>query len=136
VTEMTEAVDRARRACQWLESAMASMSDAVILADTLGVVRSVNPAAAKLTGLDPAELLGMTIEDVLPVPGGQSTPQTALDHRTALERHHEANATIVNRAGEHVHIHIGAGPIIDIDNGSVCGVAAVLRKIGSAGCSG
>ena len=50
VTETARALDEARRAQHWLENAMASLAEAVILTDILGVIQSVNPAAEELSG--------------------------------------------------------------------------------------
>ena len=50
VTETARDLEEARSAQHWLESAMASLAEAVILTDILGVIQSVNPAAEALTG--------------------------------------------------------------------------------------
>ena len=44
---------------------MASLAEAVILTDILGVVRSVNPAAEELSGWRASDLIGKTIDEAL-----------------------------------------------------------------------
>src|SRR5208282_1204593 len=85
VTEMSQALEEARRTSKWLESAMVSMQDAVILTDALGVVCSVNPAAGELVCRSSQELIGLTIEEALPVPDDQRAAGATLDHRIAIE---------------------------------------------------
>jgi len=133
VSEMTEMIDRSRRACQWLESAMNSMSDAVILSDTLGVVRTANSASSGLTGFSGEELFGMAIEDALPISGDQPDASAALDHRMALESHRTGIATIVNRTGDQMKIEIRTSPIFDSEKAWVTGVVAIVRKLDEAG---
>ncbi len=41
VTERMNALEEALRTCQWLENAVRSVSEAVVLTDILGLVRSV-----------------------------------------------------------------------------------------------
>jgi len=132
VTETAQALEEARRTCQWLESAMVSMRDAVILTDALGVVRSVNPAAGELVGRAAQELIGLTIEEALPVPDGRPADAT-LDHRIAIEQHWRGTATVLSQDGERTRIEISTSPIIDNDNGSLSGVVAILRKIDNEG---
>ena len=133
VTEIAHALDEARRTCKWLESAMLSMRDAVLLTDALGVVHSANPAAGELVGRAAQELIGMTMEEALPVCEDQAAAGATLDHRIALEQHWKGRATVLNRAGEKTRIEISTSPILDSENGSLSGVVAILRKIGDAG---
>ena len=85
VTETARALEEARRAQQWLENAMASLAEAVILTDILGVIQSVNRAAEELSGWRASGLIGKTIDELLPTqafpPGGSAF----LDLRALLE---------------------------------------------------
>ena len=66
VTETARALEEARSAQHWLESAIASLAEAVILTDILGVIQSVNPAAEALTGWSAPGLIGKTVDELLP----------------------------------------------------------------------
>jgi len=128
VTESSHALLEARRAVQWFESAMASLTEAVILTDALGVICSANPAAELLSGIALSELCGMAIEEALPLVRHQSPDEAPLDHRTTIARNWKGAATVLNRRREEVRVEISTSPIIDQAGGSVVGVVAILRQ--------
>jgi len=130
VTETTRALQEAQRARRWFENAMASMNDALILTDTLGVIRSANPAAGELAGVTTVNLIGRTIEEVLPTAPDRPANTAAFQHRFAIEKHWRGTATILTSAGEKRSIEISTSPIVD--RGSVNGVVAILRKLDAA----
>jgi PAS domain S-box-containing protein len=129
VTERVRALEEARRAQQWLESAMASLAEAVILTDILGVIRSVNPAAEELSGWRACTLMGKTIDELLPTqafpPGGNAF----LDLRALLEPPCKRTAGLRTRDQKEVRVEVSTSPILDRESGAVSGVAALLRKI-------
>lgn len=129
VTESKKELEDARRERQWLESAMSSMPEAVILTDVLGVVRSVNPAAEELSGFTARELTGRVIEEAMPVLAYTSLDGVALDRRAAIERRCKGIATLLSSDGKEIRIELSTSPIVDKDSGSVSGVAAILRKV-------
>jgi PAS domain S-box-containing protein len=132
VTEMTAALDEARRARQWLESAMASVADAVVLTDILGVVRAVNPAAEELFGFSSAQLAGKVIEEAVPVLDYQSDDGSPFNRRAVIERTSKGTATLL--CGNHLKlkVRITTSPMVDHTSGSVIGVVAFLRRIDDA----
>ncbi len=132
VTEMTETLDEARRARQWLENAMAAVADAVVLTDILGVVRAVNPAAEKLFGFNSSELTGRVIEETVPMLDFQSDDGSPLNRRIVIERTCKGTATLVCRDHREVKVHITTSPVVDRGSSSVIGVVAFLRKSDAA----
>lgn len=129
ITETSKALQDARHAWHWLECAMASMDEAVILTDTLGVIRAANPAAASIAGVSVAQLLGAPIEEALPLVCHTSQGDTPLDQRTTIERHWSGAGTLLNRNSEVMKVEISTSPILDTLSGAVIGVVALLRKI-------
>jgi PAS domain S-box-containing protein len=129
VTETTRALDEARRAQQWLESAMISLAEAVILTDILGVIQSVNPAAEALTGWSASGLIGKTIDGLLPTQAFPTGSSAFLDLRALLERPCKGTAGLLTRDRKEVRVEISTSPILDKRSGSVSGVTALLRKI-------
>ena len=129
ITETTKALEEARRARQWLESAMISLAEAVILTDSLGVVRSVNPAAEELSGWCACGLIGKTIDELLPTqafpPGGGAF----LDLHALLDRPCKGNAFLVTRDRKEIRVEISTSPILHQESGSIIGITALLRKI-------
>jgi PAS domain S-box-containing protein len=133
VTERKNALEEAQRACQWLESAMHSATDAVILTDALGVIRSVNPAAERLSGWNAAELTGMVIDEVLPIQARPSGGSAVLNLQAMLELPCSGTATVMTREWQQVKVEISTSPILNKNNGSVSGVTAILRRAESIG---
>jgi PAS domain S-box-containing protein len=106
---------------------MRSVAEAVILTDALGMIRSVNPAAEKLSGWSAKELTGMTIDEVLPIqarPGGGAL----LGLQAMLELPLSGMATVMTRDWSQIKVEISTSPIFDKDSGSLSGVAAILRR--------
>lgn len=128
VTERKNALEEAQRAGQWLENAMRSVAEAVVLTDVLGLVRSANPAAEALFGFSARELEGKVIEEAVPILEYQSLDGAPLDRRTAIERSCKGIATMLASNGNSVKVEISTSPIFDKDSGSVSGVAAILRR--------
>jgi PAS domain S-box-containing protein len=131
VTERKNALEEARRTCQWLESAMQSVVDAVILTDALGVIRSVNPAAERLSGWSANELMGMAIDEVLPIEARPCGGQAVLSLQVMLELPCSGMATLITRERQQIKVETSTSPILDKNNGSVSGVAAILRRVES-----
>jgi PAS domain S-box-containing protein len=129
VTERARALEEARRAQQWLESAMASLVDAFILTDTLGVVRWVNPATEGLSGSTAQELKGKMIDEVMPIRNYQSVNGPPLNRRAAIAGACRGIAGVLTRDRKEVRVEISTSPIVDKESGSISGVAALLRKI-------
>jgi PAS domain S-box-containing protein len=129
VTESKKAFDDARHEQHWLESALSSLPDAVILTDILGVVRFVNPAAEELSGFAANELAGKVIDEAMPMLAYEPLDGTALDRRAAIERRCRGIATLRSRNGKEVKVEMKTSPIIDGQSSSISGVAAIIRKL-------
>ena len=131
VTECKNALEEAQRTCQWLESAMHSAADAVILTDALGMIRSANPAAERLSGWSTNELTGMAIDELMPIQARPSGDRAALDLQAMLQLPCNGMATVMTRERQQIEVEISTSPILDKNNGSVSGVAAILRRVES-----
>jgi PAS domain S-box-containing protein len=131
VTECKNALEEAQRTCQWLESAMHSAADAVILTDALGMIRSANPAAERLSGWSTNELTGMAIDELMPIQARPSGDRAALDLQAMLQLPCNGMATVRTRERQQIEVEISTSPILDKNNGSVSGVAAILRRVES-----
>ena len=131
VTECKNALEEAQRTCQWLESAMHSAADAVILTDALGMIRSANPAAERLSGWSTNELTGMAIDELMPIQARPSGDRSALDLQAMLQLPCNGMATVMTRERQQIEVEISTSPILDKNNGPVSGVAAILRRVES-----
>jgi PAS domain S-box-containing protein len=133
VTAAQFAHEETRQARQWLESVLESISEAIIVTDALGFVRTVNPAAEELLGWKAKELIGKMVEEGLPQLSYTSGDQKSLTHRIALERRTKGIATVLDHARRELCVEISTSPIVDKESGITAGVASVLRRVEEAG---
>jgi PAS domain S-box-containing protein len=129
VTEAKKALEDARSTGIWLRSVMDSICEAIIVTDSVGFIRSVNPAAEALLGRQAAELAGMPIEEGLPILAYLSGDRTELTFTMSLESPSRGIATVLDRKRGEIHVGIGTSPIVEKETGSTTGVVLVLRKL-------
>lgn len=133
VTDAQIANEETHQARQWLESVIASISEAVIVTDALGFMRTVNPAAEELLGWKAEEMIGMEIEKGLPQLSYASADQRPLTPRLALERRTKGIATVLDRSRRELRVEISTSPIVDKESGFTTGVVSVLRRVVETG---
>ena len=129
VTEAQLAHEEARHARQWLESVLESISEAVIVSDALGFLRTVNPAAEELLGWKAEEMIGKLVEEGLPILSYTSADQRPLNHRIALEGRTKGVAAVLDHARRELRVEISTSPIVDKESGFTAGVVSVLRRM-------
>jgi PAS domain S-box-containing protein len=129
VTEAHKAQEESQRARLWLESVLASLTDAIIVTDALGFIRTVNPAAEELVGWKAAELKGKVIEKALPLLSYCSDNKTQVSFTIALDKRATGVATMLGRERCEMRVEIRSSPIVDKDHGITTGVVSVLRKV-------
>lgn len=128
ITDSLVAHSEAHRSRLWLESVLESVGDAVIVTDSLGFVRFVNPAAEALSGWKAEELFGKVVEKGLPLLSYKSAEGTPLNHRAQIERQCKGVATVLTRERKELRVEISTSPVIDKDNGFTIGVVTVIRE--------
>jgi PAS domain S-box-containing protein len=129
ITDPIKQLDEMQHSLQWYENAIGSLADAVVLTDPLGFVRTVNRAAEKLFRSTAQELAGKIIEEAIPILAYEALEGPMLDRRTAIERHCKGIATLFTREHQEMKVEISTAPIVGETNGSIVGVAALLRKL-------
>jgi len=132
VTDSHQAHQDADQSHTWLESVLFSMTEAIIVIDALGLIRLVNPAAEQLSGWTASELCGSSIEVRLPVLSSTSLSPGSicpLDFRSALEGPCKGTATVLNHAGDPMHVEISASPILDAHQQCTTGIVSLWRRI-------
>jgi PAS domain S-box-containing protein len=134
VTESKKELEEEHRARLWLESVIASLADAVIVTDTLGFIRTVNPAAEELLGWRAEELIGRVVEERVPLRFDSSSAAggNPPGYRRFLEQRFKGAAMAMNRNREEIEVELGTSPIWDKENGSTIGVVSVLRRVRDA----
>ena len=129
VSKTHKAQQEAEQARLWLESVLDALSAAVIVTDTLGLIRTVNPAAEKLFGWKASELIGKEIEKVLPVVSCISNDKEPISFTMELDKCTRGVATMLDRERRELLVEIGSSPIVDQKSGFTTGVVSVLRRL-------
>jgi len=94
VTERVTAEHELLRRERWFEALLESTKDGVVLVDEAGIVRVFNPAAARLLGYEPGEVIGRALATLMAEPEGRG-------HRDRLDGTVAAMAPArVNTGGE------------------------------------
>jgi PAS domain S-box-containing protein len=126
VTEAVTAQQEAEKARQWLEGVFESMPEAVIVTDTLGIIRSVNPAAEELFGWKAGELISQDFEEIFFPRSLDRQPEVGLI--TVLRENKRGLARMVDRELQALCVEINTAPIVDKENSITVGVVSVLRR--------
>jgi len=129
VTEAKKELEDARGVMLYLRSVLNSICEALVVTDSVGFIRSVNPAAEKLLGGEVSGLTGMAIEKGLPIMAYLSGEQTELTFAMLLEGPSNGVATILDRKGQEIRVAISTSPVFLEEKGSTMGVVLVLRKL-------
>jgi PAS domain S-box-containing protein len=129
VTEAENAHEEAHRARMWLESVLDSMTEAVVITDALGFIRSVNPATEALFGWTAAELTGKVIEKAFPLLGYFSESRVPLSFNMALHSGSRGVATLIDRERRELRVEISTSPVVDKENGFTIGVVSVMQRV-------
>ncbi|MEQ1887085.1 MAG: response regulator [Bryobacteraceae bacterium] len=118
-----------------LDSVLASVADAIVVAEANGQIRSLNKAAENLTGWTMADAVGKPMLEVLPLARGGSLPNAAADAEDpaplALLRgeaiEFSSDTILVRRDGTTVRVEGSASPVRAGE--TLVGVAVSLRDI-------
>jgi PAS domain S-box-containing protein len=124
-----EQSERAQR--EWLQAALASIGDALIVADVQGRVARLNRAAEELTGWPAEEAVGHTIREVFDTIGEETkrTAQVPLVEILDGSIRRSSDYTLLrHRGGESRPVEHTTTPIKD-EAGRITGVVLVFRDV-------
>jgi PAS domain S-box-containing protein len=115
-----------------LRTILNSLADAVIATDTSGVVKSINPAAERLTGWRNGQALGKPMVEVFVIvdsDSGETVPDPiSRVFHTGTMIGLASNTKLISRDGRKFHIADSAAPIRDV-RGEITGVVLVFRDV-------
>lgn len=129
VTERLKTLEEAHRARLWLESIMESVWEAVIVTDSVGFIRMANPAAEKLLKASQGELVGMLIEEGLPITACAGGNRSELQFNNWLQFPSRGAATVLDRERKEIRVELSTSPIFDKETRSTTGVVYILRAL-------
>lgn len=110
-----------------LAAIVQSSDDAIVSKDLNGVVTSWNPAAEKMFGYKPEEIIGKPITMIIP-PELHSDEDLILGKIRRGERVDHFETVRVTKTGEKVHVSLTVSPIKD-EHGIVIGAAKIARDV-------
>ena len=128
VTKTSKAYEETHRRLVQLRSVLDSIGEAVIVADAMGFILAMNPAAEALLHGVAAEMKDTPIEQVLPILGDSDGSKSNRSFTQSLECAWKGSAAAFDCARREFRAEISASPIVDKENGSTTGVVFVLRE--------
>jgi PAS domain S-box-containing protein len=134
VNEREEFARHVEDSRQLLETTLASIGDAVVVTDSVGVIRFMNPVAERLTGWLAADAGQKPLNDIFQIL--DEGTRKALDNPfRAVQRKDvweglAAHSILVSKDGREISIEDSSAPIRDTA-GSVLGVVLVFRDVTS-----
>jgi diguanylate cyclase (GGDEF)-like protein/PAS domain S-box-containing protein len=132
ITKRKRAEDALLAEKEKLRVTLNSIGDAVITADTAGVVDYLNPAAEATTGWKLEEARGRSIDEVLDIRSLTDAGRVENPLHVALREKRivglTSNSVLVNRSGKSFHIEDSAAPIMTTD-GELMGAVMVFHDV-------
>jgi PAS domain S-box-containing protein len=128
VAQRTAELDQAKR---YLENILGHMGEALLLLSPEGVIREVNPAASEMLGYPRAELIGMSIGDVIEEEGVEQagafmgTWLEALIRTGALR---DIDAALISKKGERIPILFSRTALLNAD-GEIAGIICIAKNM-------
>jgi|GEM_PF-350981 len=117
----------AEKGLRHLAAIVESTEDAIISKNLNGIITSWNPAAERLYGYRPDEIIGRPISDLMP-PERRDEEHAILDKLREGERIEHFETIRVAKDGRRLHVSLTVSPIRDL-NGNVVGASKIARDI-------
>jgi PAS domain S-box-containing protein len=111
----------------WLAAIIGSSDDAIASKTLDGIVTSWNPAAARLFGYEPREIIGKSIMTIIP-PELHAEEDDMLARLRRGERIDHYETTRISKDGRRIDISLTVSPIRG-DDGEVIGASKIARDI-------
>jgi diguanylate cyclase (GGDEF)-like protein/PAS domain S-box-containing protein len=126
-TAMTAEIRSGAARDRTLATIVEQSNEAIITTDMQGVIQSWNTAARSIFGHAPEKVIG-TKADMLYLPGSEANFNALLQHLSNIEDVYECKATLVNDAGQPVHVSSSVSPHYD-EHGQHIGKIAIIRDV-------
>ena len=124
--------DKLRKSENRLFATLNSIGDAVIVVDSQGSVRQMNPVAEKLTGWSKDDAIGRPVSDVFCIKGSEKDESVQDLFKEILEIGTTAGANnhtvMISRDGSEYYISGNRTPVLD-QEGTILGAVVVFRDV-------
>ena len=125
--QAAEKINAAFLVSQRLAAIVESSNDAIVSKDLNGIVTSWNPAAEKIFGYSPEEMIGESIRKVIP-PELQDDEERILASIARGERIELFQTVRLTRSGKRIDVSLTISPVKD-ETGRIVGAAKIARDI-------
>lgn len=112
---------------RWSNAVFHSLSDAVVVIDTLGMIRSLNEAAERLLGCAASQIAGTGLRESLRMADPLLSAMNVPDFLEHLQSQHAALITMIGNEGELRHLSLRTAPLVD-EGACILGIVAILRE--------
>jgi PAS domain S-box-containing protein len=126
-TALGEPVELLTRPHSLLEAIIESSEDAIISKNLDGIIMSWNPAATRIFGYEPREIIGQSILRLIPE-ALHSQEGVILRKLRSGERIEHLETTRIRKDGKPVHVALTISPVRD-STGKVIGASKIARDI-------
>jgi PAS domain S-box-containing protein len=127
ITKAQSAREEAQQTHQFMKSILESLSEVVIVIDSIGFVRLANQAAEEFTGLSAAEMFGRQIEECLMFVSYEMDSDENFSLSAALGKSYAGRTVIRDSKKQKVQMEINTSPIVDKKHEYSMGVVITLR---------
>jgi len=128
ITKSQNANEETQRTHQFMKNILESMSEVVIVIDSLGFVRLANQAAEEFTGQKAAEMFGRQLEECLTFISYEMENDDDFKMKSTLGRPYAGKVTILDHKEQKVSMEINTSPIVDKKSAYTMGVVIALRR--------
>lgn len=127
LAELADALSDAERAAVTLEAIVQYSDDAIVTKDLNGIITSWNPAAARMFGYEPEEVIGKSIKTIIPADRLDEEDEVLRRVRSGLRVDHFETVRQA-KDGSLLDISLTVSPLKD-RNGRIIGASKIARDI-------
>lgn len=128
ITKSQSVCEEAQQTHQFMKSVLESLSEVVIVVDSLGFVRLANQAAEALTGMRAAEMFGRKVEECLVLISCEMECDDHFSVNAALGKPYAGMAVVRDSKDQEISMEINTSPIVDKKSSYTMGIVITLRK--------
>lgn len=128
ITKAQSAREEAQQTHHFMKSILESLSEVVIVIDSLGAVRLANQAAEAFAGLSAADMFGRQIEECIMFVSYEMNSGENFSLSTALGKPYAGRTVIRDRKKQELQMEINTSPIVDKKHEYSMGVVITLRR--------
>jgi diguanylate cyclase (GGDEF)-like protein/PAS domain S-box-containing protein len=108
ITTRKQAEDQIRRLKEFNEDIIETMMDGIVISDSKGIFKFVNPPAAEMLGYTPVELLGQHVDQI--VPKDQRALMRRADERRVRGRADRYEIDLLKKNGDRLSVLVSGVP--------------------------